>query len=206
MTNKQYAILGFFAVILFWVTYFIMSNQRPEYSFMTKAISELGSLDAPNKWVWNICGYVIPGVLIAVFGFGLYKNIVREKASKLPLIGIVFSGLFMSLSGVFPGDLDNRESLTMLLHRIGSIGCYVFFLLGAFTYPKQMKKTNYWRRAIKPSLLFTWLTIVFGNWAFVVPEMPGVGQRIVFALYFMWILFAAYRLYRQNDAKNTTHL
>jgi len=205
MTNKQYAIVGFSAPIIFWLTYFIMASQRPEYSFMTKAISELGSLDAPNKWTWNIIGYFTTGILISLFAFGLYKNITAEKSSKLPLIGIVLSGLFMSLSGIFPGDFDNKQSLTMLLHTLGSFSSYVFFLIGAFTYSKQMKKTVYWTSAIKPSITFAWLTIVFGGWPFIFPNIPAVGQRIVFAFYFLWIIFNAYKLYRQNDEIKTTN-
>lgn len=199
MTNKHYAIIGFAAPALFWSAYFIMANHRPEYSFMTKAISELGSVDAPNKWTWNGLGYITTGILIAIFAFGLYKNVAIEKSTKLPMIGIALSGLFMSISGIFPGDFDNKESPTMLLHTVGSFGSYVFFLIGAFTFPRQMKKTAFWAKAINPSLLFTWLTILFGSWVFVFPEIPAVGQRIVFFFYFMWILFMAYKLYNQPE-------
>ena len=195
MKNKKFAIIGFLSPTLFWVTYFILANQRPDYSFLTKAVSELGSMDAPNKWTWNVLGYILPGILISIFSIGLYRNIKNENSSRLPLIGIFLSGIFMTLSGVFPGDYDNRTSLTMLLHTIGSFGSYIFFLIGAFSFPKQMKKTTYWYKVIKPSLVMTWLTIIFGSWVFIFPKFPSVGQRIVFAFYFLWIIFTAYKLY-----------
>ena len=44
---------------------------RPEYSMFTKAISELGSVDAPKKWIWNSFGYILTGLLIAIYSFGL---------------------------------------------------------------------------------------------------------------------------------------
>jgi hypothetical membrane protein len=177
-----------------------MSNLRPGYSFLTKAISELGSLDAPDKWTWNILGYIIPGILISIFSFGLYKNIAPPGASKMPLIGTATSGVFMSISGVFPGDFDNKQSSIMLLHTIGSVGSYLFFLIGAFNYPKQMKKSKYWKKAIKPTLIFTWMTIIFGSWVFVFPRYPAVGQRIVFMFYFLWITYTAYKLYKVKDS------
>ncbi|MCC1485651.1 DUF998 domain-containing protein, partial [Winogradskyella immobilis] len=130
MKSKQYAVIGFLAPILFWFTYFIMANQRPEYSFLTKGVSELGSLDAPNKWVWNFFGYILTGLLISVFSFGLYKNIAIKKSSKLPFYGLLLSGVFMTISGIFPGDFDNPQSTTMLLHTVGSFGSYTFFLIG----------------------------------------------------------------------------
>ena len=204
MTNKKYALIGFLAPAIFWTTYFIMANQRTEYSFLTKAVSELGSHDAQHKWIWNIFGYIVPGLLIAVFSVGLYRSIVQDNRSKLPLYGIFLSGVFMAISGIFPGDFENRQSTTMLFHTIGSMGSYLFFLVGAFTYPKPMKKTVKWKSVVKPLLLLTWLTIGFGIWPFVFTEYPAVGQRIIFLLYFSWICVAAYTLYRKPKTQNET--
>lgn len=197
MTNKSYGIIGIAAPIVFLTSYIIISSIRPEYSMFTKAISELGSVDAPKKWIWNSFGYILTGLLIAIYAFGLYKNMAIEKSSKLPLYGILLSGIFMAISGIFPGDFDNRKSTTMLLHSVGSFGSYIFFLIGAFTYPKLMNKTDYWKRATKPTLIFTYLTIVFGAWAFILPSIPALGQRIVFFFYFLWIFYTAIKLLNQ---------
>lgn len=201
MTTKQYATLGLSAPVLFWSTYLIISRTRPDYSFLTKAVSELGSLDAPNKWAWNIAGYIATGLLISIYSYGLFKSVSNVEGSKWPLIGFVLSGLFMSFSGIFPGDFDNKKSATMLLHTIGSFGSYIFFLVGAFTYPQQMKKTAYWKQSVKPTLVFTWLTVLFGVWPFVFPDIPALGQRFVFFFYLLWIFYTALRLYT-NTEKN----
>ncbi|MBX2917445.1 MAG: DUF998 domain-containing protein [Cyclobacteriaceae bacterium] len=197
MTHRHYALIGMAAPILFWSTYFIMAGLRPEYSFYTKAISELGSVDAPNKWVWNSLGYGITGLFISVYAYGLFRSVAGNAASKFPLIGLVLSGLFMSLAGIFPGDFDNKQTTTMLLHTIGSFGSYLFFLLAAFTYPKHMNASAYWKQASGSTLLFTWLTILFGAWPFLFPSMPAVGQRFIFLFYFVWIFYTAIKLYRQ---------
>lgn len=204
LTNKQYGVIGLSAPLIFAITYFIMASQRPEYSFLTKAVSELGSLDAPNKWIWNFFGYIIPGILISLFSYGLYNNVADTSKNKWPLAGIFLSGLFMTISGIFPGDFDKRESITMILHTIGSIGSYIFFLVGAFTFPSLMKQSAYWKTAVLPSLTLTWLTIVFGSWQFVFPDMPGAGQRIVFGFYFLWMAFNAVKLFNHNTAIKTT--
>ncbi|MFY0674835.1 MAG: DUF998 domain-containing protein [Bacteroidia bacterium] len=196
MTKKQYSIIGIFAPILFWTFYFTLANQKEGYSYLTKAISELGSINTPNKWLWNTFGYIIPGGLISVFGYGLFKHLAVKNSSKTPLFGIVFSGIFMALSGFFPGDFENKQSLTMLLHSVGSFGSYISFLLAAFTFPSLMKTSSYWKSAIRPSLMFTWLTIIFGTWPFIFPNTPAAGQRIVFAFYFIWIGFNALKLNR----------
>lgn len=199
MTSRHYAWLGLIAPLIFWLTYLIMSFIRPEYNFLTKAISELGSVDAPFKWMWNIFGYIIPGLFIAGYSIGLYKNVSSNSGSKLPLIGFLLSGLFMSFSGIFPGDFELKQSTTMILHSIGSLGSYVFFLVGAFAYPRQMKKSEFWKHSVKPTLIFTWLTILFGAWPFIFPEIPGVGQRVVFFFYLSWIFYTAIRLYKRSS-------
>ncbi len=207
MKKKTFAIIGISSAVIFWIAYFLMSSLRPDYSLFTKAISELGSVDAPYKWIWNVFGYIIPGVLIAIYSVGLYRNVAIAKTSRLPLFGIALSGIFMSLSGIFPGDFDDRESFTMLMHTIGSIGSYIFFLIGAFTYPKLMNKTAYWKRAKAPTLTLTFLTIIFGAWSFVFPNIPAAGQRIVFLLYFLWIAYTATKFYRQppeNEGRLTS--
>ncbi len=190
--------------MVFLITYIIISSSRPEYSIFTKAISELGSSDITNKWAWNSFGYIIPGLLISLYAHGLYLNIRNEKSSKLPLFGILFSGIFMSMSGIFPGDFENKQSTGMLLHSIGSIASYICFLIGAFTFPKLMKKNDYWKKTSKPTLLFTFSTILFGFWPFIFPNIPALGQRFVFFFYFLWIFYTALKLF--NNPRSNPHL
>lgn len=200
MNNKISAILGMTSAILLWTTYFIMANMRPEYNFKYKAISELGSLDAPNLWFWNIFGYTIPGLLIAMFSIGLYKYSSEGTDSKIPYYALILSGFFMTLSGIFPADMENRKSTTTIVHMMGSYGSYISFLFAAFTYPKIWKKNKNWQRIVKPTLICTWLTIIFGSWYFFFPNTPSVGQRIVFFLYFLWIIISAINLYKTTKA------
>ena len=196
MKNREFALVGLASAFLLWTTYFIMANMRPEYSFKYKAISELGSIDAPNLWFWNILGYIIPGFLIAIFSVGLFKYSAEDKDSKIPYYALIFSGLFMALSGIFPADMDNGKATTTIIHMIGSFGSYISFLFAAFTYPKIWKKNKDWLPIVKPTLICTWLTIIFGSWYIFFPNIPSVGQRIVFLLYFLWIIIAAINLYK----------
>lgn len=196
MTNRKYAILGLSSTVLLWTTYFIMANQRPEYSFLYKLVSELGTLDAPNKWTWNIFGYIIPGILISIYSIGLYKSMASTKSSKLSLIGLFFMGFFLTFSGVFPGDLDNRSSTTTILHMLGSYGSYLFFLVGTFSFSKLMKHNSYWKSSNVTLQIFVWITIFSGTWSWFFPNIPSVGQRINFFFVFAWISYTAIKLYK----------
>ena len=204
MTRKTYAWIGLASAVLFWTTYLIMSYLRPEYQFLYKAVSELGSVDAPNKWLWNVFGYILPGLLICIYSVGLFKDVSANQGNQWPLIGLAGSGLFMSLAGIFPGDFDNRQSVTMLLHSLGSFGSYMLFLLAAFTFPKRMAISDYWKAAVRPTLAFTWLSIAFGSWPFLFQSMPAAGQRLVFFFYFAWIVYTAIMLLK-SDEKNISN-
>jgi len=196
MTYRNFAIIGLLSPILFLTTYLFLSNLRPEYSLLYKQVSELGSLDAPNKWIWNIFGYIIPGILISCYSIGLYKSMKGEKSSKFPLIGIFLFGFFLMVSGIFPANMDNRTANSTILHMIGSYGSYIFFLIGTFSYSKLMKVNRYWKSSNVPLLTFVWLSIVFGTWSWIFPNMPSVGQRVTFFFVFAWIFYTAIKLYK----------
>jgi len=200
MNTRNYAVAGILAPVIFLITYLIMSNSRPEYSNFTKAVSELGAVDAPDKLYWNVLGYIIPGMLIVVFSLGLKKHF-QYTAEKIPFIAIALSGFFMAVSGVFPGDFDNKTSLTSLLHIVGSFGSYFAFLFAAFTFPKLLRLDNDWQNLQKPLYILTYVSIAFGTWPFIFPTMPSIGQRFIFACYFGWVLLCAFRLYTCNESR-----
>ncbi len=201
LSRRKYALTGLAAPALFIIVYLILSARRVTYYHATKAVSELGSVDAPFRWIWNVFGYVVPGILIAIFAVGLFQSMSRSNDRSLPLIGLVLSGLFMSLSGFFPADMENRRSITSIVHMVGSIGSYIFYLVSAFTSPKLMRQTSFWRSAAMPSLILVWGTVFFGGWYFVFPELPGIGQRITFSIYFIWIILLASKLWQYDSFK-----
>jgi hypothetical membrane protein len=198
MKNQLYALCGLFSALLLWSTYFVMASLRPEFNFKYKAISELGSIDAPNLWFWNVLGYMIPGLLIAIFAYGLYQYSPKSN-SKTHFYGLLISGLMMTFSGIFPADMDHKDSLLSILHMVGSYGSYIAFLFAAFSYPKLWKKEPFWKSIVTPTYIATGLTFLFGAWAIIFPHMPAVGQRFVFLFYFLWIILSASKLYKAKS-------
>ncbi|MGH8141587.1 MAG: DUF998 domain-containing protein [Steroidobacteraceae bacterium] len=193
--------IGIIAVVTpFWflAVYLIMAGLRPEYSYLTKAISELGSVHAPHRWIWNIFGFITPGLAIALLGVGLKSELSDAgRSARVPALAVTASGLFMALAGVFPGNFINRTAPTMIMHTIGAYGSGIFFLIAGFWLPFVFRKRPHWR-------WLAWLSLglVFGMLAgdFLVGAMrhttPGLGQRVSFAYYFLWIGVVGYALMR----------
>jgi hypothetical protein len=69
-------------------------------------------------------------------------------------------------------------------------------LIAAFSYPKQFRKSDYWKKAATPSLILAIFCIVSGFLR--TGNTPGLGQRIGFFFYFLWIGYLAYFLLNKN--------
>lgn len=193
--------IGLFALaspLWFWGVYLVMASLRPEYRHLTKAISELGSVDAPGAVVWNLLGYIAPGIVISFLGVGLKREFAGDTRVAIPAYALVASGLFMSMSGVFPGDFDNRTSPTMLLYTVGSLGSFVAFLVAGFSLPRVMRTHPEFRRLVAPSLLLVWGSIITG--VLRTGNAPGLGQRLGFACFFLWVGLIGYGVFRHTRA------
>lgn len=186
------------APVMFFITYIILAGLRPEYSMYYKAVSELGDVDAPYRWWWNVFGYILPGLLVSGWAFRQHPILVTGGGGRLALWGLITSGLMMALSGIFPGDFENRQSITMLLHSVGSFGSYVGFLMAAFVYPRVAAPI--WQPMLRRARWMAWLSVAAGSWPMWVPEYPAIGQRVVFACYWSWMIYLSVSQLRRRTS------
>lgn len=190
MNSKTNGLIGIAAVALGTLTVIIMAALRTDgYNHFHKAVSELGSLDAPNKWIFNILGFVIPGILISIFSFNLLKEFRSYPIKSYPFYFIIISGLFLTLAGIFPADLENRKSMTTIIHTIGAQGGGIFWLFCALTLWWQLKKNKLWKSTAIISFTIPFLMIL--AMSFVSKNTPGLSQRIVFIAMYLYIFILA---------------
>ena len=182
--------------VWFWAVYLVMSSLRDDYSHATKAVSELGSLDAPNLWVWNVLGFIVSGVVVAALGWRLDRAVGGGRAARIASIGLVASGLLMSVSGVFPGDFEDRGSFTMIMHAVGSLGSFLGFLVAGFVYPLVFRRLEGWRSVTWVSLALVVVSIATGFLR--TGDAPGIGQRLGILCYFLWIGLVGFALLRDG--------
>ncbi|MGH2543857.1 MAG: DUF998 domain-containing protein [Ardenticatenaceae bacterium] len=196
--QKKIGQIALLTPLWFLAVYLIMSSARPEYSHTTDAISELGSLDAPNLWAWNVLGYILPGLLIALLGIGLKREFsVVGQGAKIATAALIATGLFMALSGAFPANMADFKSTTTRIHTIGSFGCYIAFLVTGFWLPYYFRKVASWHWVVRPSLAVVILSIATGFLRF--GGMGGIGQRLTFLFFFLWVALAGFALWRANS-------
>lgn len=202
MNNKTNGLIGVTAVVIGISTIIIMAALRTDgYNHFHKAVSELGSTDAPNKWIFNVLGFIIPGLLISVFSFNLLREFRTLPIKSYPFYLFILSGLFLTIAGLFPANMENRKSMTTIIHYIGAGGGGLFWLLCALTLWWQLKKNNIWKNTAISAFLIPFVMIL--AMSFVSAETPGLSQRILFISMYLFILLLAVK--QLFIANNTSH-
>ena len=164
------------------------------YSQLAYPVSILGARGIAHAAAFNVTGFVLPGLLMAVVAVALCRHVA--PAGWMARIGgwiALFSTLTLLLLGVFPLDANDVEAASGRLH----IACWslwwltsaaggVLLAVGARGWPAA------WRVAgAALALLVPWCCLFApAAWGFALP------QRIAFAAWFGWWLLAAGQLSR----------
>lgn len=187
MSEVWLARLGIAANAMFWPLMFVMAAARPDYSHLHQAVSELGAYGAPRMWVWNVFGYVTPGLLLALFGWGLGRRLAPRSRWLGGLMAL--AGLGLAFSGAFPADMEDRQGLATTLHAVGSLSSLFGWTLGI------LAAAVVARRARPDITAACGVALVASVGAFflygLMPDTPALVQRINFGVFFGWYLAVA---------------
>lgn len=187
MTDRSIAGLGILANLIFWPLMFGMAAMRSDYSHLHQAISELGSVGAPRMWVWNILGYIVPGLLLAAFGWSLVQRL-RPRSRWIAGFAAI-AGIGMALSGVFPADMEDRRGLASTLHASGVLMSLLghTFSVVAIAVLARRKKPDIAAACLIALAASVGALILYGY----MPHTPALVQRINFGVFFGWYLTAS---------------
>lgn len=168
------------------------------YSHATKAVSELGSTDAPLALAFNLAGFIAPGFLVLGFAIALARHSDRKTGPCL----LAGSGILLALAGCAPADMANPQSLTSLLHLLGAVGSGTSWVFALFWLGPLLRREfglHAWGRITPWFALFLFANI---GWQIAFQAtglvLPGWGQRIGFAGYFLWIAVTGMLLWRRS--------
>ncbi len=167
------------------------------YTHGTKAVSELGAIGAPNALLFNVLGFIVPGLLVMVLGWALQLAVAPERKPIGPAL-LICSGLFFALAGVLPVDMDDLGAMSSLGHVLAVMGSGFAFAGSVFFLGARMRRDPAWRGfgLITPwFVLFLLVNIGWqAVWTAAQTVSPGWGQRIGFFGYFLWITLAGLKL------------
>jgi hypothetical membrane protein len=207
MVNSRNAgFLGIGACVVFWLALFILGSLRPSYSQSTNNISELGAIGTPNATLWNIVGFIIPGLCLAIAGRTIADSananrsrIAGLAAWLLPLfaVGVAGQGLFPALM------VDGVPVITSWhtkAHLITSLISGLAWVLGVLLLIRPMKRKSEWGHWYLVNIIAVLLAIVgsFGRGG----GLPdGLVQRVVDAIVFAWYVLTSIKLIQVGGRK-----
>lgn len=168
-----------------WVTvlYWILSEGNPDFFHTVHPISGLGRVGQPLGLLWNLGGFLIPGVLGALLGWELRKQF-RSSALVGRLLLVVLSGCLLAMAGNLSqharpsGAMDEHPPLMERLGGGSRVSCG-----RTNNFVRSLEERRRVVQAILP------LVLVLGTLTYQVlgVDQWWLGQRVGMACYFLWI-------------------
>ena len=201
---------GMIGSILFVAIFTLEGWLRSGYNPLGMFVSELSL--GPGGWI-QIVNFIVFGVLLLVFTWGVVDEFRDEKMSRAGLIILAIIGISFFVSGPFVMDpattIPNLISWHGRLHSLfgalvfslSPISCFIFF--SRFRNNLKWRSLQWWTLTagviIAASVVLmkvgqaklTGVPDVFGEWI-------GVIQRIAIITYLSWIFTFALELLRQS--------
>lgn len=196
MTRQQTVTSGLLSAGVFTGALLVIAALDPSYSHATRAVSELGAVGAPLQWTWNVLGFLLPGLLVALFGLGVGQVLAPRGRSASMLLMI--SGLAFAATGLFPANLQAMASFSTQAHvwasLISLLAWFPAAIVIAVVAQRMKRKPLMWASIAGFAALLA--SIVLGAALF----QRGYAQRLNFAAYFTWITLVACLLPRKSAA------
>lgn len=196
--GRPLALAGPVAAVLFACSLFGFAAARTDgYTHATKAVSELGAVGAPDATAFNVLAFVVPGVLVVVLAAVIARAAGARGARTGPAL-LAGSGLAFVVAGVCPVDMANRGSAGSIAHAAGAMLAGVCWAAGLFWLGPLLRRELGLRTLGRLTPWF--VSFVLANVAWQVAwqagglVLPGWGQRIAFAGYFLWVALAGLAL------------
>ncbi|TWU28713.1 DUF998 domain-containing protein [Bythopirellula polymerisocia] len=170
----------------FFACLFGVAAIHPNYSHFTKAVSELGAFGAPHAVLWNALGFFFTGTMIVLFGIGLQQLLMRHGVRSTGGWGVVALGVAFAATAI-PADFELRmDSNWTIAHAIFVLLGPVAFIWAACVWPRALVGLGITKNAIIACVASSLLLLpAFASNAFL-EQIPGVGQRLGFAVMFLW--------------------
>lgn len=199
MNRRLIGFLGIGAWVLFWTASVALAALRASYSHVVNTISELGAVGTPHATAWNVLGFIIPGVLLAVVGGAIARTANEEPSLSraVATVLLVVSGLAVAAQGVMPAEMIDGvadvTSTSTRAHFISSLVSGAAWAVGALLLVAPMRRNPNWQGLYLVSAILVVLTLV-ASFALRGTLPDGLAQRIGNAFFCAWFIVMSLRL------------
>ena len=199
--NRNLLLFGVIAGIVFFVTVYGLAVFLPDYSHLSKTVSEIGRIGSPVETPFKV-GMLAVNLCVILFAVGLFEFARSTHLPGLPVYFILFYGLADKGTNVFPSPHS--------LHNVFGLSLTVGYLAPLVT-------SIAWRRfvIVRPVVrvsAFIATLILVSIFLNVSPafnrdlyplEYYGIVQRSIFVLFYGWCAYLGITSWRiARDIRN----
>ena len=200
MENRMKALVryaGLLAAMLFAAALIGFGAALPGYSHAQYPVALLGATGFPHALAFNLCAFVLPGLLAGVVAMALRATLPADAGWTLRVGAqlVLVSALAFIALGALPLDPADLENQASQLHGTAWMLWSVAFVPGALLLGAALRAYPAWSR-------LSWLSLVAAGGVllagFVLTGlMPaGIAQRIAFAIWMAWLALAGWQAAR----------
>lgn len=172
------------ATVLWAVAVLGLGAMHPGFSQVDYPVSLLGARGVPGAPVFNVLGFVLPGLLAAVAAFRLRDAVAaRGWAARVGSQLLLLSGLAFVAQGLLPLDASDLDATASRLHAVAWSLWWIAALAGT-----ALLATGCRRAALVLAVVLPVVALV--AWA----GFPALAQRIAVAAWLVLPALAAGRV------------
>jgi Protein of unknown function (DUF998) len=206
MPLRAAGICGLLALVTVSISYIGGTLAQPEaYSSADDATSDLGAQTANMAWIHNQIGSNLSGILIILFGLGLWRALSPDVLGRIGAGALILTGLGIFLDGFLRLDcrgIDSgctNDSWHSSAHKMNSRFLVAVTFAAPFILAFAFRRLPQWRALWLPTLLFVPVSVAVGVLFSAIGD--GASQRAGNITVFLWIGLLAWWLLRLADGR-----
>jgi Protein of unknown function (DUF998) len=206
MPLRAAGICGLLALVTVSIGYIGGTLAQPEaYSSAGDATSDLGAQTANMAWIHNQIGSNLTGILIILFGLGLWRALSPDVLGRIGAGALILTGLGIFLDGFLRLDcrgIDSgctNDSWHSSAHKMNSRFLVAVTFAAPFILAFAFRRLPQWRALWLPTLLFVPVSVAVGVLFSAIGD--GASQRAGNITVFLWIGLLAWWLLRLADGR-----
>ena len=183
------AICGILSPIVLGAATAFVAAQRPDYSHVKDAISELGAVRRPYATLMNLAGIVPAGLLTMLAAPSIYARFGNSRLSRVAEFVLAFAGVGFIGTALFAwtGSPTDLSSTNNKFHLAFALSGFFFLALAPLLFGLHARRNTQDRTRSLFSIATALAVFLLG---FLLPRPPYLGlfQRGALTVFFVWLI------------------
>jgi hypothetical protein len=195
--HRRLALAGILGPLIFVLVPQALASSLPGYNPVKDTLSALAL--TPGGWMQTL-DFCIFGILVILFGLGLFTGVTPRRGFKLSLTFLILAGLGILLLSVFPTDPFPKMTICGVVHKYLVYTVGLLFPASCFLMLPSLKADSRWRGLVNFTAITGFLVFLFIiGWIYLnvsglVNSILGLYERIFTLNAIVWIEVMAVRL------------